>query len=237
MSVSILYGYHACAAAWRNPSRVIKALYLAEGKGEDWSCPAHIKRPSARLVGREGVDRVCPKGAVHQGVAMEVEALPEADVSDFLALPAPATVLLLDQVTDPHNVGAILRSAAAFGAAGMIMQRRHAPELTGALAKAASGAVECVPVATAVNLTRALEHLKDGGFTAIGLDERGQDIRNITPADKKVLVLGAEGPGIRRLVREGCDILARLPTGGPVATLNVSNAAAVALFALSRQSA
>jgi 23S rRNA (guanosine2251-2'-O)-methyltransferase len=139
---------------------------------------------------------------------------------------------MLDQVTDPHNVGAILRSACAFGAGGVIMQRRHAPELTGVLVKTASGAAEHIPVAYETNLSAALDTLRENGFTAIGLDERGEKILGdaVIPA-KTVLVLGAEGDGMRPKVREHCDVLARLPTQGPIASLNVSNAAAVALFA------
>jgi 23S rRNA (guanosine2251-2'-O)-methyltransferase len=144
-----------------------------------------------------------------------------------------AVLLMLDQVTDPHNVGAILRSACAFGAAGIIMQRRHSPELTGVLAKAASGAVEHIPVAYEINLSDTLDILKKNGFFAIGLDERGEKpIGSIKKGGKTVLVLGAEGAGLRPKVRDHCDTLVRLPTGGPIASLNVSNAAAVAMYAL-----
>jgi 23S rRNA (guanosine2251-2'-O)-methyltransferase len=224
-----LYGLHAARAAWANPARAVRALYVADGRG--WDAPSGLARPRPEVVPRHRLDRLAGPGAVHQGAVLLADPLPEADASDFAALPR-GLVVVLDQVTDPRNVGAILRSACAFGASGLLLQRRHAPPLSGALAKAASGAVEHLPVATAVNLTRALEQLKDAGFTAIGLDERGGDIRALPPADKIALVLGAEGPGIRRLVREACCHLARLPTAGPVPTLNVSAAAAAALFAL-----
>jgi 23S rRNA (guanosine2251-2'-O)-methyltransferase len=234
-----LYGTHAVRAAWRNPARRVEALFateqaaasLALDAGPALSRPAP-PRPAPQIVPRAEVDRRAPPGAVHQGLLARVSPLPEADVSDFAALPGPACVLVLDQVTDPHNIGAIARSACAFGAAGLVLQRRRAPPLDGALAKAASGALEHLPIALPTNLARALEALRAAGYTAIGLDEAGADIRSMARPARVALVLGAEGPGLRRLVREGCDALAALPTRGPVPTLNVSNAAAAALFAM-----
>ena len=140
---------------------------------------------------------------------------------------------MLDQVTDPHNIGAILKSSCVFGASALIMQDKHAPDLGGTLAKTACGAVEHVPVIYETNLTRCLELLQKEGYFAIGLDERGEnDIAKLPDYKKMVLVMGAEGDGIRRLVREQCDVLASLPAEGPIPCLNVSNAAAVALYAV-----
>jgi 23S rRNA (guanosine2251-2'-O)-methyltransferase len=260
-----LYGFHAVREAWLNPDRTVQALYItdqaknsfepvmleAKGKG--------LRRPPPLRIEKHQLEKLLPRDAVHQGLALACSRLDDVFIQDFIikADQQEHTVLLvLDQVTDPHNVGAILRSASAFGATGVIMQKKHAPELEGVLAKTASGAVEHIPVAYETNLSRALEELKEAGFFVFGLDERGE--RTIDQVVKKsktrepsgdmlqtsthkpnvekiVLVLGAEGPGIRRLVSENCDELVRLPTQGAIASLNVSNAAAVALYALSRK--
>ena len=200
-----------------------------------------LERPSVTTIDKQKLDYMLPRGAVHQGIALITDPLDEVSLQDFVikSKSQDKTVLLiLDQVTDPHNVGAILRSACAFGADGVIMQRKHAPELEGVLAKTASGAVEHIPVAYETNLSRSIEELKEEGFFVFGLDERGErevgDIlrNNSDPNQKLVLVLGAEGPGMRRLVKEHCDELVKLPTKGEISSLNVSNAAAVALYAL-----
>jgi 23S rRNA (guanosine2251-2'-O)-methyltransferase len=232
-----LFGVHAVREALANPCRKIHSVYATEQSAKTYAdvfsrLPGHLP---PRIVTREQLDRSLPPGTVHQGVAIACDPLPEIGVDDFIiaANMRPRTVLvMLDQVTDPHNVGAILRSCSAFGANGMILQRMHAPELTGVLAKTACGAVEHVPVAYETNLTRTLETLQEAGFMAVGLDERGdKGLFALRDAPKLVIVLGAEGDGIRRLVKERCDRLASLPTSGPIASLNVSNAAAVALFA------
>ncbi|MCF8496187.1 MAG: 23S rRNA (guanosine(2251)-2'-O)-methyltransferase RlmB [Alphaproteobacteria bacterium] len=239
-----LYGTHAVREAWLNPARRIQALYItpqARGDFEDTIKEAQrqgLKRPSPLQVEKQELERLLPREAVHQGIALACAPLEETGLRDLMILADSgprALLLMLDQVTDPHNVGAILRSASAFGATGVIMQSKHAPDLTGVLAKTACGAVEHIPVAFETNLSRTLEELKNNGFFAYGLDERGEStIGEIDPAQKSILVLGAEGPGIRRLVKEHCDQLVRLPTGGPIASLNVSNAAAVALYALKK---
>lgn len=240
-SQSLLYGFHAVREAWLNPDRTIQTLYvsdqsakgfeptMAEAKGKG------LRRPQPVLVDKKKLDKMLPNGAVHQGIALASE-LEEQDIQDFIIRSKSAEktlLLMLDQVTDPHNVGAIIRSACAFGAAGLIMQKKHAPALDGVLAKTACGAVEHVPVAYETNLNRTLETLKEEGFFVFGLDERGartvEDIRGDNHT-KIVLVLGAEGPGIRHQVRENCDELVKLPTTGAIQSLNVSNAAAVALF-------
>jgi 23S rRNA (guanosine2251-2'-O)-methyltransferase len=166
---------------------------------------------------------------------IEVEALDDAWLDDLLHnAPERAVLLVLDQVTDPHNVGAILRSAAAFGAIGIVTQDRHSPPESGVIAKAASGALERVPWARVVNLARALEEIGNAGFWRIGLaGDADTDLREALGPERVALVLGAEGAGLRHNTREHCDALARLPITGTVESLNVSNAAAVALYAAS----
>lgn len=240
----LLYGVHAVAAAWLNPERRCRALYVTDS-GRDALAEAlaaaaaqGLTRPAPTPVDRADLDRRLPTGAVHQGVALDAGPLPELDLDDLLRSVGdqPAFCLLaLDQVTDPHNVGAILRSASAFGALAVIVTDRHAPETTGVLAKAASGALEAVPLVRVVNLARALESLREANVWCIGLDESGErPLAEIGLTGRVALVLGAEGAGLRRLTRERCDALARLPTQGPVGSLNVSNAAAVALYEVAR---
>jgi 23S rRNA (guanosine2251-2'-O)-methyltransferase len=241
-----IFGFHASRAAWLNPARVIKSIYLTEAGAKTFedtareALDAGLSRPIALQVEKDVLDKMLPRDAVHQGVALVAEALDEISVQDFViaAQAREKTVLvMLDQVTDPHNVGAIIRSACAFGAAGMIMQKMHAPEMEGTLLKSASGAAEHMPVAYETNLSRAIEELKEGGFFVIGLAEEGEkDLATLarTAGGKIVLVMGSEGAGMRRLVREHCDALAHLPVTGPVKSLNVSNAAAVALYAVTQ---
>jgi 23S rRNA (guanosine2251-2'-O)-methyltransferase len=196
-------------------------------------------RDPVQILDRAAFDRLLPEGAVHQGWALEVDPLPEADLDDVLRAAEVAQgrsiVLVLDQVSDPHNVGAILRSAAAFGALAVIIGEHGAPPATGVLAKAASGALDTVPLVRAVNLARALDKLKEGGFWCCGLDETAPaSLASLDLGPRVALVLGSEGTGLRRLVRERCDYLARLPTRPMLPSLNVSNAAAVALYELMR---
>lgn len=237
-----LYGFHAVREAWLNPERQIHALYINDQslKGFEETIQEAktkgLRRPQPVMVEKEKLDSMLPRGAVHQGIALACAPLEGISVQDMVIAAMNKTdviLVMLDQVTDPHNVGAILRSASAFGAAGLIMQKKHAPELDGVLAKSACGAVEHVPVAYETNLSRAIEELKEGGFFVFGFDEHtNKSIRDIKPGGKAVLVLGSEGDGIRRLVKEHCDELLKLPTEGPIQSLNVSNAAAVALYAL-----
>lgn len=237
-----LYGFHAVREAWLNPERQIHALYINDQSIKDFEETIKegqnrgLRRPHPVMVEKQKLDSMLPKGAVHQGIALACAPLENILVQDMVIAAmnkTDVTLVMLDQVTDPHNVGAILRSASAFGAAGLIMQKKHAPELDGVLAKSACGAVEHVPVAYETNLSRAIEELKEGGFFVFGFDEHtNKSIRDIKPGGKAVLVLGSEGDGIRRLVKEHCDELLKLPTEGPIQSLNVSNAAAVALYAL-----
>ncbi len=231
-----LYGVHAVTEAWRNPQRSIHALYVTEQALANFDTSAPVKRPAPTIVQKEQLDKAFPQGAVHQGIALSCAPLEEISAQDLIIRAQnkdKSVILMLDQVTDPHNVGAIIRSAAAFGADGIIMQRKHAPEIGGVLAKTACGGVEHMPIAYETNLSRAIEDLQAGGFFVYGLDERGeQTIGQIKADGKSALVLGAEGAGLRRLVADHCDALVKLPTQPPIASLNVSNAAAVALYAL-----
>lgn len=226
----LIFGIHAVAAALANPNREIGKLFLTENAA---------RRLQEELAGREiAYERVLPKdldrrlGAetVHQGALLETTPLPERTLEEMAEAAAGKPLIVLDQVTDPHNVGAILRSAAVFGAAGLVMTRRHSPPLDGTLAKSASGGIEHVPVALVQNLARAIGELKDIGFTVVGLDgDATESLERMPPSASVALVLGAEGQGLRQLTRESCDRLVRISTDGAYASLNVSNAAAVAL--------
>jgi 23S rRNA (guanosine2251-2'-O)-methyltransferase len=242
-----LFGLHPVEAALRNPRRrPHRLLHTAEVAASHGALLQLAKArpqgaPRLEPVDRDALARLLPPGAVHQGLALLAEPLPAVDIyeaCDGLAGAEQAALLVLDQVTDPHNVGAILRSAAAFGARAVICTERHAAAETGVLAKAASGALEVVPLVAVTNLARAMETLKEAGVWCIGLAaEAEQPIAAADLAGKTAIVLGAEGSGLRRLTREHCDLLVRLPTQGPIAQLNVSNAAAVALYERARQSA
>jgi 23S rRNA (guanosine2251-2'-O)-methyltransferase len=238
-----LYGFHAVRAAWLNEARQVQALYCTQNALEGFeealgaARAKGLSRPQATILDKAQLEKTLPQGAVHQGLALVTAGAAEAGLEDILIRERGkerSLILILDQVTDPHNVGAILRSACAFGAAGMILQKKHAPELSGALAKTACGAVEHVPVAYETNLSRSIEALQEAGYFVYGLDERGEDIASANTAGKSALVLGAEGPGLRRLVKEHCDALLRLPMCGAMPSINVSNAAAVALYAFSK---
>jgi 23S rRNA (guanosine2251-2'-O)-methyltransferase len=226
------WGKHAVAAALDNPDRkVLKAWATREAAGF-MQFPADVAVTLAEVA---DLGRLVPHDAAHQGVVVEVEPLEEVWLDAILnEAPEQAVLLVLDQVTDPHNVGAILRSAAAFGAIGIVTQDRHSPPESGALAKAASGALERVPWARVVNLARALEEIGEAGFWRIGLTgDASSELKDALGPARVALVLGAEGPGLRPNTREHCDALARLPIGDAVESLNVSNAAAVALYAAS----
>jgi 23S rRNA (guanosine2251-2'-O)-methyltransferase len=221
-------------AALENPSRSQGRLVLATAE--------RARRLQERLGDLDGLeiaavatisDRV-PQGAVHQGVALRTSPLEPSELA-ALADPAQGLLVMLDQVTDPQNVGAIFRCAAAFGARGVILQDRHAPPLAGALAKAAAGAVDRVPHARETNLARTLERLETFGWRAVGLDAGASlALVDVLDASPTVLVLGSEGEGLRRLVREHCDAVASIAMPGGFESLSVSAAAAVALYEASR---
>ena len=231
-----LHGLHSVAAALANPARRLRRLLLTSDAHKEIS--ARLPPPwriQPELAERAHFAAFLPEDSVHQGAALLVEALEPLDIHDAIDA-GTGPILVLDQVTDPRNVGAILRSAAAFGASAVVMQDRHAPPETGALARAASGALELVPVIRVVNLARALEELKKHDCWVVGLDGTAPTtLAQAGLAGRRVaLVLGAEGEGMRRLTREGCDELARLPISDRMESLNVSAAAAVALYELGR---
>ena len=225
-----LWGRHAVAAALANPERVVRQLWATHDAAAQLEVPKDL-----RVTYADGADlaRFVPRDTPHQGVVAEVEPLEDLYLGDLLNQAGErATLLVLDQVTDPHNVGAILRSAAAFDALGIVTQDRHAPPESGALAKAASGALEVVPWVRVVNLARALEEMAEAGFWRIALDGTAANTLGEALGPARVaLVLGAEGDGLRQNTVAHCDATARLPIGARMESLNVSNAAAVALYA------
>jgi 23S rRNA (guanosine2251-2'-O)-methyltransferase len=227
-----LWGKHAVAAALDNPDRKVLRAWATRDAATFMQFPKELP---VTLADVSDLGRLVPHDAPHQGVVIEVEPLEDAWLDDLLHdAPERAVLLVLDQVTDPHNVGAILRSTAAFGAIGIVTQDRHSPPESGALAKAASGALERVPWVRVVNLARALEEIGEAGFWRIGLaGDANSDLKDALGPQRVALVLGAEGAGLRPNTREHCDALARLPITDTIESLNVSNAAAVALYAAS----
>jgi 23S rRNA (guanosine2251-2'-O)-methyltransferase len=224
----ILYGWHTVAAALANPQRNIRKLFLSENAAKRLADDNIDTRVTPEIVRPSLIDQRLGPDAVHQGLLAEADPLPSPDI-DTLA--QEGIVLVLDQITDPHNVGAILRSAAAFAVKAIVTTARHSPEATGVLAKSASGALELVPMITVQNLARALTELNDQGFLTVGLDSQGsENLGAVTLRQPLALVLGAEGKGLRQLTRETCGVVARLDMPGEIKSLNVSNAAVLALY-------
>jgi len=230
-----LWGWHAVEASLANPNRPPpERLYATPERAKTLLSLRPDLKPDVSEPGE--ISRRLPPGAVHQGVALRTPPL-EGVALEEIAASGSGVILVLDQVTDPQNVGAILRSASAFGARGVVMQDRHAPQLAGALAKAAAGALERTPVARVVNLSRALEALAEAGWTSIGLDSDAETpLADALDAPAVVIVLGSEGEGLRRLVAEHCDLLASIPMPGRFESLNVASAAAIALYAAMERS-
>ena len=232
-----LYGLHAVQAALANPRRKSHRILLtaraAEILGDKLLARIRVEPADA-----EAISRLLPPGAVHQGAALSCDPLPGRDLDDVLKVETGGRrriVLVLDQLSDPHNVGAILRTAAAFGVTAVVVQDRHAPPQSGALAKAASGALETLPYVEVVNIARALDRLAEAGFWRVALASVGeQTLAQATSDGDIALVLGSEGDGIRRLVREHCDSSAAIPIDKAIESLNVSNAAAIALYEIRR---
>lgn len=229
-----LYGIHSCQAALANPDRRVQRIVTTRNAVEKLAGGLDAARhPKPETMDPAALERLLPPGAVHQGVAVCVEPLPELALEDVLETGRP--LVILDQVTDPHNVGAILRSAAAFGAGAVVVTAHHAPGETAILAKSASGALDLVPLVVAGNLAQAMEKLKKAGYWCIGLDgEAKQTIAEAKLGPQSALILGAEGKGLRRLTAENCDLLVRLPISARMESLNVSNAAAIALYEIYR---
>jgi 23S rRNA (guanosine2251-2'-O)-methyltransferase len=224
------WGRHAVAAALANPERRIVHIWVSRETAGHFDFPQGVPVTFAEAA---DLARHVPRDAPHQGIVAEVERLPDLLLADLLEEAEEGRPLLvLDQVTDPHNVGAILRSAAAFDALALVTQDRHAPPESGALAKSASGALETVPWVRVVNLARALDEVAEAGFWRIGLTgEAEMTLQEALGPRRVALVLGAEGEGMRQNTEQHCDALARLPIGGRMESLNVSNAAAIALYA------
>jgi 23S rRNA (guanosine2251-2'-O)-methyltransferase len=228
----VLYGWHTVSAALANPARRIRRLLATENAIRRLAEDGIALPVTPELVRPDALAARLTPDAVHQGLIAEADPLPSPDIED---LPASGIVLVLDQITDPHNVGAILRTAAAFAVGAIVTTARHSPEATGVLAKSASGALELVPIALVQNLARGLSALKERGFFLVGLDSAAaDDLSAIELHAPMALVLGAEGKGLRQLTGQTCDRLARLDLPGAIKSLNVSNAAALALYIASR---
>ncbi|EHD14054.1 RNA methyltransferase, TrmH family, group 3 [Commensalibacter intestini A911] len=229
-----LYGQHAVQAALinrkRQKMRLVATVDAYAAVAEKLDAPLKVGH---EIVDRSVLDQICGKEAVHQGVALHVMPLGSASIEEMLERSGP--ILMLDQVTDPRNIGAILRSAVAFGAAGVILQDRHSPDESGVLAKAASGGLDNIPIMRAVNLSRELTKLKEAGLWVVGLDAHGNLLNGADFAQRRVvLVLGAEGAGIRQLTKKNCDEIASLRMTGDIDSLNVSVAGAIALYEITR---
>jgi len=229
----ILYGWHTVTTALANPARRIRKILVTENALRRLVDEAIALPIAPDVVRPDAIAARLSPDAVHQGLLLEADPLPSPDLTD---LNTTGIVLVLDQITDPHNVGAILRTAAAFAVAAVVTTARHSPEATGVLAKSASGALELVPIVTVQNLARAILEMRERGFCAVGLDSDATDDLAATPfAAPLALVLGAEGKGLRQGTRAVCTSLARLDLPGAIKSLNVSNAAALALYVASRR--
>ena len=241
-----LYGIHACLAAIANPERKIRRIVISTGVANDLEISAtealndimaeypEAIRPTLEFKDRRELEALLPREAVHQGICLDAAPLPYPVIEDVFRLAdgkSSACVLVLDQATDPRNIGAIMRTAAAFGALAVVVQDKHAPEITGSMAKAASGAIERIPLVRVTNLARTLDLLKLENFWTVGFAGQATDnLSHKTLQGRNVVVLGAEGAGLRRLTRETCDLLVKIPISDSMESLNLSNAAAIAMY-------
>jgi 23S rRNA (guanosine2251-2'-O)-methyltransferase len=229
----VLYGWHTVRAALENPARRIRRLMATANAARRLSEDGVAIALELELVRPDVIAQRLGPDAVHNGLLAEADPLPSPELDRIEPI---GTVLVLDQITDPHNVGAILRSAAAFGVAAVVTTARHSPEATGVLAKSASGALEHVPIVTVQNLARALETLREHGYLLVGLDSAGEgELSEVPLRAPLALVVGAEGKGLRQLTRTTCDRVARLDLPGRIKSLNVSNAATLALYVVTKR--
>lgn len=233
----IIYGRHATLSALKNPKRKIKKLVItAENRAEVEKIAPHVP---LTVIDKKEFAKILPEDAVHQGFALYCERLETYTLADLLNLAKNATrcyILILDQVTDPQNIGAIIRSCAAFETLGLIVQDKNSPLESGAMDKAAAGTIEFVPIARVANLNRTIETLKEHGFWVMGMDGYAKTtIDKIDKSGKTAIVMGSEGKGMRRLIEENCDSSVKLPISPNVESLNVSTAAAIALYELSKE--
>jgi 23S rRNA (guanosine2251-2'-O)-methyltransferase len=228
----LIYGWHACVAALKNPNRVIEQAYVSDEQMID-QFPI-LREVRCQIVERKNLNLRLPAGSVHQGIALQVKPLPVLSLHDLAENTQPnQRVLILDQVSDPHNVGAIIRSAHTFSVDAVIQMERNAPQETGALVKAACGAFEFVPRVVVSNLAQALRHLKEIGFWCYGLAESGtKELGKVDLSGKTALIVGSEGDGLRQLTKELCDEIVFLAANPIFSTLNVSNAASISLYTL-----
>jgi 23S rRNA (guanosine2251-2'-O)-methyltransferase len=231
-NLAVLYGWHSVLAALENPDRRVRRLLVTENAARRLDeAGVRLKSPP-EVVRPETIDRLLSPDAVHQGLYLETDPLPVPGLNEV----KPGVVLVLDQVTDPHNFGAIVRTASAFAVSAIVTTARHSPEATGVLAKSASGGLEHVPLVLVQNLARAMVELKEQGFLLVGLAEDGEtDLADAPLRVPLALVIGAEGKGLRQLTRETCDVLARIDLPGAIKSLNVSNATALALQLATRR--
>lgn len=228
-----LYGRHAVVSAMKNPAREKTRLFLLKSTEKPELIPNDL---AISIIEKTELESLLPKGAIHQGIALETSRLKSYTAEDIINMNKEKDsdiIVALDQVTDPHNIGAILRSMAAFDASSLIVQDKNAPEETGTLAKSACGALELIPIIRATNFVRTLETFKKAGYWVIGMDGKAEKtLAKLELPKKVIIVLGSEGDGMRRLTQEACDFMTKLPISPKMESLNVSNAAAVALYIL-----
>ena len=240
-AAAFLYGRHPVIAAIANPQRIINSIFCTKENTEELKNACAKVRRSPEIVktaDRKEIERLLPRDAVHQGIAARVQPLPEYSIEEICDLAAArenCRLLILDQVTDPQNIGAIIRSCVAFDALALIMQDKNSPAENGAMAKASAGMIEHLPICRVTNLSRTVEQLKNAGFWTIGMDGHARTtVSELKKGGKNAIIMGSEGKGMRRLVEESCDITVRLPISEKVESLKVSTAAAIVLYEMNK---